>query len=112
MQMKWRDYNDFMTKYHPMEHMDECMPYTIWSFYWDMMGVLLREGLIDMNIVVNILPSLFYYWKKFEPFIREYREKENYPYLTGMEYLYNEYSKIMGADPGERARWLKQMGIE
>jgi hypothetical protein len=97
IQMNWRDFDDFQTKYNPVENMDERMPYSMWSTYFDLMGVLLREGLIDIDLVNGFMPPMLAFWKKFEPYIFEYREREKIPqYFTGLEYLYNEFMKLQG----------------
>jgi len=98
LNMNWSDYDEFQTKYSALEHMEERIPYSWWSMYFQEIGVLVQEGFIDINIVAQFLPDAFRaLWEKFKPIILEHRERENYPqYFAGMEYLYNEFSKIRG----------------
>ena len=101
MQMEWSDYDEFTIKYSGTEHSEERLPYTVWSMFYQQIGVLLKEGYIDINLVAQFLPDAFRnYWQKFKPIIYEHRERNDYPqYFTGMEYLYNEYCKYRGFDP-------------
>ena len=93
MQMNWRDYDDFQKKYDDVEQMEDRIPYTSWSMYFQEIGVLLKEGFIDINLVAQFLPDSFRrYWEKFKPIILEHRVRNSYPqYFAGMEHLYNEF---------------------
>jgi hypothetical protein len=96
--MDWKDYDDFYTKYTFTENIEGRIPYAYWSMFYQEIGVLVKEGLIDINIVAQFLPDAFReYWKKFEALIYEHREREDYPeYFTGMEHLYNEFCELRG----------------
>ncbi len=98
MQMNWRDYDDVMKKYDNVEHMEDRIPYASWSMYYQEIGVLLKEGYIDIKLVAQFLPDAFRgYWEKFKPIILEHRVRNSYPqYFAGMEYLYNEFCKHRG----------------
>jgi hypothetical protein len=101
MSMSWINYDDFHTKYNNRDKMEERLPYTVWSMYYQEIGVLLKEGLISIELVAQFLPDGFRgYWKKFEPIILETRKMSDYPeYFSGMEYLYNEFCKYRGHSP-------------
>ena len=94
-QMNWSDYDDFQTKYSATEQVEDRIPYSTWSMYFQEIGVLVKEGLIDISLVAQFLPDTFRsYWHKFEPIILEHRERANYPqYFAGIEYLYKEFCK-------------------
>ena len=102
MQMNWSDYDDFQIKYNSTEHAEDRMPYSSWSMYFQEIGVLVKEGLIDISLVAQFLPDAFRdYWKKFKPIILEHRERADYPqYFAGMEHLYNEFSRHRGHQLG------------
>jgi hypothetical protein len=63
--------------------------------YFNGVGMLLRRGFIDIDIVKDYYgESIIVIWKKLEPLIREFRKEFNVP--TGwepFEYLYNEMKK-------------------
>ena len=101
MQMNWNDYDEFQSKYSSITQMEERLPYTFWSMYFQEIGILLKEGFIDITLVAQFLPDFFRgYWKKFEPIILEERKRTNYPqYFGGMEFLYNEFCKHRGHEP-------------
>ncbi len=97
LQMTWDDYDDFVKKYG-LEGWEERVPFTHMNLYFDEIGVLLEEGLIDVNLVINLIGGTFrLYWEKFEPYVLERRIRDNMPrYYDKMEYLYNEIEKIRG----------------
>jgi hypothetical protein len=68
------------------------------SHFYEEIGVLLEEGLIDVNLVIQLIGGTFrLYWEKFEPYVLERRIRDNYPrYYDKMEYLYNEIEKLRG----------------
>ena len=97
--MTWTDYDDFQSKYGE-DSMDERMPYTAMAMFYEEMGVLVEQGLIDINLVIQLIGGSFrQFWIKFKPIIYETRERRNYPqYFDKMEYLYNEMYKIRGEE--------------
>jgi len=98
LQMNWDDYDDFQRKYNMIEHAEERMPYSYSSMFYQEMGVLAKENLIDISLIDQFLPDSFrMYWKKFEQIILEHRQRTKYPqYFAGMEYLYREFCKYRG----------------
>jgi len=97
LQMTWDDYDDFIKKY-PLEKWEERVPFMHISHFYEEIGVLLEEGLIDVNLVINLIGGTFrLYWEKFEPIVLERRIRDNMPrYYEKMEYLYNEIEKLRG----------------
>ena len=97
LQMTWDDYDDFLKKYG-LEDWEERVPFTHMNLYFDEIGVLLKEGLIDVNLVLQLIGGTFrLYWEKFEPIVLERRIRDNNPtYFDKMEYLYNEIKKLRG----------------
>jgi len=98
LSMEWTDYDDFERKYGMGGNQENRLPYSILGSYFEEVGVLLEEGLIDKNLVVQLVGGYIRrFWEKFEPYILEYRERNNYPqYFDKMEYLYNEIKKQRG----------------
>ena len=97
LQMTWDDYDDFVKKYG-LEEWEERVPYTHMSLFYEEIGVLLEEGLIDVNLVIQLIGGTFsLFWVKFKPIVLERRIRDNYPqYYDKMEYLYNEIEKLRG----------------
>jgi len=97
LQMTWDDYDDFIKKY-PLEEWEKRIPFMHISHFYEEIGVLLEEGLIDVNLVIQLIGSPFrLYWEKFEPIVLERRIRDNNPtYFDKMEYLYNEIKKLRG----------------
>ena len=97
LQMTWDDYDDFVKKYG-LEEWEERVPFMHMNLYYEEIGVLLEEGLIDVNLVIQLIGSPFrLYWEKFEPIVLERRIRDNNPTnFDKMEYLYNEIKKLRG----------------
>ncbi|MHA2393462.1 MAG: DUF4760 domain-containing protein [Promethearchaeota archaeon] len=106
LQMTWDDYNDFQKKYG-RENWEGRVPYTTLAHFYEEIGVLLEEGLIDINLVVQLIGGTFrWFYEKFEPIVLEYRVRLGYPqYYNKMEYLYNELKKIRGHQWRAGAQW-------
>ena len=66
--------------------------------YFEGIGVLVREGLINVRLVSLFLyGEVKWFWEKYGPYFKEHRVVENYPRAwIEAEYLYNqviEYGK-------------------
>lgn len=91
--MKYIDAVDFDSKYgEPATR----LPYTQLSFFFEGIGVLVEEGLIDINLVAKLIPGdVAGHWRRFSPYIYERREKADFPeYMQAIEYLFNELVKV------------------
>jgi hypothetical protein len=99
MQMTWDSYEDFQSKYS-VENFEERLPFTSMSYFFEGVGVLVEEGLVDIELVSKLMSGdLKTHWEKFRPYIIEGREKRNYPqYFDKTEYLYNEVEKLRGQE--------------
>jgi hypothetical protein len=97
LQMMWDDFDDFEKKYG-LEDWEKRVPYTSMSLFYEEIGVLLEEELIDINLVIQLIGGTFrWFWEKFEPIVLEHRVRQRYPqYFDKMEYLYNEIKKLRG----------------
>jgi hypothetical protein len=91
--MEYTDAADFDSKYGEPE---TRLPYTQLSFFFEGIGVLVEEGLIDINLVAKLISGdVARHWKRFGPYILERREKAGYPeYMEAIEYLFNEIVKV------------------
>jgi hypothetical protein len=97
LQMTWDDYDDFVIKYS-LENWEERVPMMHMSLFYEEIGALLEEGLIDVNLVLHLIGGAFrLYWEKFKPYVLERRIRDNNPrYFDKVEYLYNEIEKLRG----------------
>jgi hypothetical protein len=97
LQMTWDDYDDFLKRYGS-ENYEKREPFSAMSHFFDGVGILLDEGLVNLDLVARLIHGdLKVFWEKYKPVILEFREKWNNPhYLENMEYLYNEVKRIRG----------------
>lgn len=80
MGWEWRDYDDFMLRYGPKNNVKEWAAFNYNIMFWDEVGVVVKNGLIEPNYVKELMtPSVTMLWEKFEPIIRELRSKGGYP---------------------------------
>jgi hypothetical protein len=100
-QMEWDDYYDFQKKYG-VENMEERLPYSYLSYFYEGVGVLIEEGLIDIELVAKLMAGdVKGYWDRFGPFILDHRRIGNYPdYFFHVEYLYRELENLKGGEWG------------
>jgi len=97
----YKDYNDFAKKYRIRSIPS---PESTWLF--EALGVLLKNKLIDINLVDDLFtgPSKWF-WEKLKPIAEDTRKMFNYPqYAEHIEYLYNEIKK--------REQQLQQKGVK
>lgn len=100
---EFKDYDDFVKKYgKPFSKNQVPMSLIMIGNYFEELGVLFSNKLIDAHLVDQLFPTSAT-WEKMEPFVeglrKEYQEQE---YFEWFEYLYKEL-KI-------RAQQLKQRG--
>ena len=96
LSMQWEDFEDFRRKYDSTVDPDKfSRRWKTWSNY-EGMGYLLHEGIIDIDMVYNLLGSfgILQLWQKYEPIIMEQRRFYNEPHwFRWWEYLASEISK-------------------
>ena len=104
LQMTWDDLDDFEKKYG-LDNWEKRIPYTSMSHFFEQIGVLVKEELIDINLAIQIIGGTFrLFWEKFEPIVLERRIRKSHPqYYDKMEYLYKEIEKLRGYQWEERA---------
>lgn len=91
--LRWRDIDDFLKKYDSAVNTEESQDnfskrWWLWSTY-DNLGYLLREGLVDEEIIFNSQGAYsVIHWGRYWPIIEYYRRKEMGPrWLENFEYL-------------------------
>ena len=69
--------------------------------FFEGLGVLVRENLIDMRIIALTMSSdIVIYWEKMKPVVGDFRREWNSARLVDQsEFLYNELMKYMGEHP-------------
>ena len=100
--MKWRDYEDFKSKYDSTVNVDNfAYRMRLWGIY-EAIGTLYRSGLLDMKSLFCVTSiSIVALWVKFKPIIEEQRKiiigKEGF---RNWEYVSLEVAKyIEKTDP-------------
>ena len=93
--MKWNDYDEFMDKYGPKTDPKAWRAIGSVAGYFEGIGMLVNEKLIDISLVENLMSThIIYYWEKFEFLSIRLRRDFNSPHLDAWkEYLYNEIKK-------------------
>ena len=75
----------------------------VWSYvfcFYDQVGVLLRRGLIEFLLVDDLLGnSTRQIWEKVAPAIREARDRYEPRVYEHFEFLYDEMTRRVGAEP-------------
>ena len=62
MNMKWNDFDDYMKKYRGITgNIEVAAALESWLSYLDGLGILVREGMIDLDMVYNVAYSRIYF---------------------------------------------------
>ncbi len=98
MRWEWIDYDDYLKKYGWKNNVEAATEWEYLCDYLEGMGVLVREGYINIHLVALLNTAMIRnIWKKFSPIILETRRRNNWPrYMIEYEYLHNaliEYSQ-------------------
>jgi hypothetical protein len=97
LQMEWTDLDDFFSKYDSSVNMDNFEKrYRAWSFF-DGMGMLLKKGLVDREMIYYLMGGYgaYWSWEKFKDVIIESRKLINSPdHFAMFEYLAEEMRKM------------------
>ena len=99
LNQKWEDYEDYQMKYGNLRFTDtkKYAKNVSIGAYFEGVGVLLKHGLIDIDLVVDLMgTTILFYWDKISPIIKEFRVRNRnsraYHYL---EYLYEHAKPII-----------------
>ena len=114
LDMQWEDPADFYRKYDSSVDKENFVKR---FYYWNLMdkvGILLKKGLIDKELVYYLLGgySTTWTWQKFKPIIIHQREYQNFKELgIGWEYLAKEMMK-MREERGYTNEWRDDPTIQ
>ena len=92
----WKDPDDFFEKYGPEKHVEEFMKFTSTLSYLENIGLFVKEKLVDIHWVANLVDSLVLsFWEKYEPIISEMEQRFGTPVVMPMtEYLYKQVKSV------------------
>jgi len=94
----FRDYDDFVSKYgdlpsrSPVDINAVQISFQMVSTFFEGVGVLLSEKLLDIKLIQKLF-AVEIYWKKTEPLVGELRKLHAPQLWEWFEYLYNEVKK-------------------
>lgn len=101
--LEWDDYDDYMKRYGPFENpevTDELANITSQWNYFDGLGVLLKDNMIDEDTVYKMMGvRILMVWFRFEHIIDYVRDRQGSPsagrdYMESFEYLANRMIEI------------------
>jgi hypothetical protein len=95
---EWEDYDDFVRKYGSQSgDMDAYSQWIHVLAYYEGLGVLVRRGLIDVQLVDDMMSgAITRYWEKHRQLYYEMRERLNWPQIAEQaEYLYDRIVSIV-----------------
>jgi len=97
LETDWSTYDEFLEKYDSTVNPDNyALRNRLWQYY-DGIGYLLHENLIDLDSVYHLLGDFnpVIHWRKWKPIIEENRKRYDRPYhAIWFEYLANEFRKM------------------
>jgi len=96
LNMEWEDYHDFEKKYGSDINADNYAMRSSHLQWFNGIGLLLKEKLIDLNMVYHTVgQGALMLWTKYEPIIREQRERYRIPeHSVMLEYLADEVKRL------------------
>jgi hypothetical protein len=91
---EFKDYDDFVRRYGaPFSKKPIPMSFFIVSNFMERVGVLLKNKLLDVSLVSQLM-TVNDFWEKMKPVIEGIRREEHNPnYYVYFEYLYDEMKK-------------------
>jgi hypothetical protein len=90
---EFKDFDDFTKKYNFPSQNDVTTSYAMIGNFFEGLGVLLSEKLIDINLCQKLF-DVGIYWEKTKPIVIGLRKQLGKPTLyEWFEYLYNEMQK-------------------
>jgi len=100
--LEWEDYDDWKSKYGPIVNVEAYSKWLSYTRFFQGVGVLLKNGLIDVSLVREMMPTtVLLYYNKYEPILQGQR-KENQASIKvwePVEYLYTELIKFQEKNP-------------
>ena len=94
MSMEYKNYDDFVEKYgSPFAEGPAQTAFLIISNFFEGIGVLLKNKLVDIDLVTELF-AVEMFWLKCKPLVEGVRRQtNNQQLLEWFEYLYNEMQK-------------------
>ena len=104
---EWTDYDDFFEKYGDEANPDAWAKWETKAAFFNGVGILLKENLIDIRLVHELLSSSVYrHWVFMGPILAEWRKRidaTERPHgqepFHGFDYLYDELTKYWERNP-------------
>jgi hypothetical protein len=95
MEVEFEDYDDFVKRYgKPFSKNQVPMSFMMISNFFEQVGILLKNELIDASLVEQLFPNPSMIWEKTKPIIEGMRKEYHDPdFHNWFEYLYNEMKK-------------------
>jgi hypothetical protein len=92
---KWEDPEDWLQKFMADKNIEAYSDHQILSTYFEGLGVLLKQGLINISLIDDLLSDrIVFFYEYTNPLRQQGREMRNNPKLyASVEYLYNEMKK-------------------
>jgi len=96
--LEWDDLDDYLRKFGGQSgNIETAAALESWLSYFDGLGILVKEDMIDLEMVYNVAHTrILFMWFKFETIIKEFRKDPwNLPdYCQNFEYLAEEVLRI------------------
>lgn len=101
MRWEWRDLDDFLSKYGPETNMEAFNKFSLVVTYFDGLGILVRENLVDIRLVTRVgLEGITVFWEKFAPIIDDLRDHYRMPrMMQDTQYLYHAMQRFVASQP-------------
>jgi len=95
---EWKNYKEYREL---MKKKEVVGAFTILGMYWEGLGVLVREGYLDIRLVALLICGMTrYFWEKLLPIIDEARVDMGFVrWMSETEYLYDELMKYLDKHP-------------
>jgi hypothetical protein len=95
MDAEFEDYDDFVKRYGKLISKNQVpMSFMMMGNFYEQIGVLLRNKLINASLVDQLFPVSIT-WEKAKPLVEGMRKEYHDPtFFEWFEYLYNEMKKI------------------
>jgi hypothetical protein len=93
-EVEFKDYDDFVKRYgRPMSRNQVPMSFMMMGNFFEQIGVLFRNRLIDASLISQLFP-IDIVWEKMKPLAEGMRKEYHNPgFFEWFEYLYNEMKK-------------------
>jgi hypothetical protein len=93
-EVEFKDYDDFVKRYgKPISRNQVPMSFMMMANFFEQLGVLFRNKLIDPALIDQLFPIAIE-WEKMKPLIEGMRKEYHNPgFFEWFEYLYNEMRK-------------------